>query len=342
MSDGTYALNNIIPGTYELSADHETYLKASKTVVVQPAYHSKVDFILEQQPFPGFSEVFLDYGFDNTQKSFIIENIGSGVLKYHVTTEQSWITLSSSEGEVSSIPDTIRVSIDTTDFNKTKTKGWITVASYLEEEVKIDTIDVLVNGVSDVDGNHYGVVTIGTQSWLSENLNTGIQVISNQSEPEDNGVIEKYCWGDLKSNCDTYGGLYWWDEMMAYGPSDTSSLGITQGICPEGWHLPTLKEWDVLIEFLGGYEVAGTKLKSESTLWDPNTIATNESGFSLLPGGATFSTRLGSYGRVWTSSKQEQQRPVCLLFHGDQENVYVDENGKSNWGLSVRCLKDPE
>jgi len=83
------------------------------------------------------------------------------------------------------------------------------------------------------DGKTYNTVLIGTQCWMRENLNIGTRIDGSQNQT-DNGTIEKYCYDDLESNCDIYGGLYQWDEAMQY----VTTQGV-QGICPAGWHLPT-------------------------------------------------------------------------------------------------------
>ncbi len=90
------------------------------------------------------------------------------------------------------------------------------------------------------EGKTYNTVKIGTQIWLKENLNLGKRIESYQ-EPRNNYVIEKYCYGDNESNCDKYGALYSWDEAMQYIKKDGA-----KGICPPGWHIPTLEEFKTL------------------------------------------------------------------------------------------------
>ena len=125
------------------------------------------------------------------------------------------------------------------------------------------------------DGQTYNSVQIGTQCWMAENLNIG-EMINGSEEMTDNGVIEKYCYDNDPANCETYGGLYQWNEMMEY----TTTPGV-QGICPTDWHLPSDGEWTTLTDFLGGESVAGGKMKETGTVhWrTPNIGATNESGF---------------------------------------------------------------
>ena len=193
--------------------------------------------------------------------------------------------------------------------------------------------------VTDLDGNVYNTVQIGGQCWMKENLNVGTRIDGTQEMTSGNG-IEKYCYDDEPANCETYGGLYQWDEMMQY----TTTQGV-QGICPSGWHLPTNDEWTTLTDFLGGTNVAGGKMKETGTThWNsPNTGATNSSGFTALPGGSRSSNGsfdgLGSYGDWWSSSEDSGTNAWYWTLHHGYYEVYGYYNYKPH-GLSVRCLKN--
>ncbi|MBL0136275.1 MAG: fibrobacter succinogenes major paralogous domain-containing protein [Chitinophagaceae bacterium] len=120
----------------------------------------------------------------------------------------------------------------------------------------------------------------------------------------DNGIIEYYCYKDNLNICGEYGGLYRWDEMMNYNGTEGS-----RGICPNGWHIPTNQEFYDLEIFLGGSSVAGGKLKETGTYhWNANNSgATNETGFTALPGGFLQSwgptyDLLGIRATFWSSS----------------------------------------
>jgi uncharacterized protein (TIGR02145 family) len=157
----------------------------------------------------------------------------------------------------------------------------------------------------------------------------------------------------LKTNCDIYGGLYRWDEMMQYNPSDTGQIGTTQGICPVGWHIPTQKEWATLVENVGGDKVAGASLKEAGlSHWSaPNIGATDESGFTALPGGyyappspppgGIGYDRLGYDGAWWTSSLYYLNEAAYNNLM-DYNTESLDPGfGPPSWGLSVRCVKNP-
>ena len=186
------------------------------------------------------------------------------------------------------------------------------------------------------EGQTYHTVEIGNQCWFKENLNVGTRTDGSQNM-SNNGAIEKYCYHDNEANCNTYGGLYQWDEMMQY----TKTQG-TKGICPAGWHLPTDDEWTTLTDFLGGTGVAGGKMKSTSG-WVSNGNGTNSSGFSALPGGCRYSNgyfyALTSSAYVWSSGEYSSGGAWYRRLHYGSDEVRLGSYYKS-YGFSVRCLKD--
>ena len=188
------------------------------------------------------------------------------------------------------------------------------------------------------DEQVYTTIQIGEQCWMAENLNIG-EMINGNSTMTNNSLIEKYCYDNDPANCEIYGGLYQWNEMMEY----TTTPG-GQGICPSGWHLPTDGEWTTLTDFLDGTSVAGGKMKETGTIhWSsPNTGATNESGFTALPGGyrkynGVFYD-LPNYGYFWSSSELADYA-WCRYLHYDYANVSRDVYDKS-YGFSSRCVQN--
>ena len=200
------------------------------------------------------------------------------------------------------------------------------------------------------DGRIYTTVLIGTQCWMAQNLNTGARIdgVNNQS---DNGIPEKYCFNDLESGCDDYGGLYQWNEVMQY-----STIPGSQGICPTGWHVPTDAEWCTLTTYLdasvncsalgvlSGTDAGGKMKEAGNTHWaSPNTGATNSSGFTGLPGGMRHSS--GSFnfqntnGYFWSSTVYfTTDLYYRSLWYNYAEVIRSPLN--SNYGISVRCLKN--
>ena len=132
------------------------------------------------------------------------------------------------------------------------------------------------------DGQTYKTVTIGTQTWMAENLNYE--------------TAKSYCYGDNVTNCAKYGRLYTWAAAMdSAGTWTTNGLSCgysktclptypVRGVCPEGWHLPTQMEWNTLFTAVGGQSTAGLKLKS-SPGWNSRGNGTDAFGFSALPAG---------------------------------------------------------
>lgn len=197
--------------------------------------------------------------------------------------------------------------------------------------------------VDSRDGQQYTTIAIGTQCWMAENLNIGL-IIQGDNDMANNSIFEKYCYEDNTANCDIYGGLYQWDEMMGY----TTQEGI-QGICPEGWHIPTFGtmygELWTLIEFLGISDAGGKMKEAGLEHWNsPNTGATNESGFTGLPGGyrwASGFSALGNNGNYWSSSVYNLNIAYYTALYYNSTVVSTSGDSKLQ-GYSVRCLKDPD
>jgi len=187
------------------------------------------------------------------------------------------------------------------------------------------------------DGQIYNTITIGSQCWMKENLNIGT-MINSWVDQADNGIIEKYCYYSDPIDCNTYGGLYQWDEVMQY----VTTSGA-QGVCPTGWHIPSSTEWNVLIDYLG-VVFAGSKVKETGTThWtSPNCGATNSSGFTALPGGY-FGTNGGAppggTAALWSSTEYN----IDIVMAQRLINGWTHFNPlapRKLDALSARCIKD--
>jgi len=200
--------------------------------------------------------------------------------------------------------------------------------------------------VTDIDGNVYHTIIIGEQICFIENLKVthyrqgdSIPKVTDGSEwiITTKGAYSVYDKND--TNAEIYGFLYNW-----YAVNDT------RGICPDGWHIPKDSEWQTLVDYLGGKSVAGSKMKSVGNLeqgtglWrGPNADATNESGFTALPGGyrnqdAAFKS-LSSYAYFWSSSENSSTNAWSRILsykNGSVENSIIVKPA----GLSIRCVKD--
>jgi len=191
----------------------------------------------------------------------------------------------------------------------------------------------------DYNGLIYNTVQIGNQCWLRENLNIGT-MINNTVVQTNNGITEKYCYNDTPINCDVYGGLYQWNELMQY----VTTQGA-QGICPSGWHVPTEAEFITLATYVGGASTAGGKLKEAGTghFNLPNTGATNEYGFTALPSGYSYNNTMFSNikqaGYFYTSTDVPANGVVFRSVASATASLGTYFNYRTT-GNPVRCLKN--
>lgn len=198
-------------------------------------------------------------------------------------------------------------------------------------------------GVTDIDGNGYNIVTIGSQIWMVENLKTTTFNDGNKIPWVTNDVKWRklvtpgYTWylNDSSTYRNPYGAYYNWYTV------NTSKL------CPEGWHVPTDKDWDILTDYLSGLEVAGGKLKEKGTVhWEgPNTGASNLTGFTAFPGGqrdwSGLFAFIGKYGYWWSTQEVTVFPDNAWVRAMYYDNTRFDRPGFSKkTGLGVRCLKD--
>jgi uncharacterized protein (TIGR02145 family) len=230
---------------------------------------------------------------------------------------------------------------------KKKSRIWVAVLTVIGVVLVIHSSckkadDNTSNNVSDKDGNVYKTVTIGNQVWLAENLKTtkyqngdliGTTTTSTSDISGEN--TPKYQWpsGGNESSVGIYGRLYTW-----YAVADS------RNICPTGWHVPNNIEFSTLMSNLGGDDIAGGKLKETGTThWaSPNTEATNESGFTALPGG--YRGYEGSYyfvgytGYWWTATEADANN---AWYRGLYYNGIYDHNlsNAKKAGFAVRCLQ---
>lgn len=176
------------------------------------------------------------------------------------------------------------------------------------------------------EGQTYHTVLIGTQCWMKENLNVGSRI--DKSTPQtNNGIIEKYCYNNDTAYCSIYGGYYQWNEAMQY----VVNAGA-QGLCPDGWHIPTPAEFQTLKTSVNS---DGNSLK-EIGQGSGAGSGTNTSGFSALLAGANFN---GSFGglNLETYFWQTDGKDICLYAFSAGIDLY---SYPLSWGLSIRCLKN--
>jgi uncharacterized protein (TIGR02145 family) len=192
---------------------------------------------------------------------------------------------------------------------------------------------------TDIQGNVYKTIVIGSQIWMAENLKV---TKFNDGTPipmvvHDTGWVYRttpaYCWinNDSVGYCRPFGALYNWHTVM------------TGKLAPAGWHIPSDAEWQIMINYLGGDLTAGGRMKeADTTHWlSPNTGATNSSGFNGLPSGSREMgcTGLGESGIWWSAT------PYDSAFAYGRSLIYFSAIEMRNmipkdFGLSVRCIKN--
>jgi len=169
------------------------------------------------------------------------------------------------------------------------------------------------------DGKKYKTVTIGRQTWMAENLNYK--------------ASGSKCYDNNPANCQKYGRLYnWWTAMMA--------------VCPNGWHLSSNAEWQTLVDFAGGYNIAGKYLKAKSG-WNfdkgKSGNGTDAYGFSALPGGVGNSDGyhfVGYRGSWWGYGGDGFNAAYIRDVFSGEEVLYMPANSLKDMLISVRCVQD--
>jgi uncharacterized protein (TIGR02145 family) len=176
------------------------------------------------------------------------------------------------------------------------------------------------------DNKIYPTVLIGSQCWMASNLNYGTTVQSSRVQ-SDNCISEKHCYYDLAGNCNNYGGLYQWDEMMKY--EDTPAA---QGLCPPGWHVPTDTEWTILMNNYQGNALAGKPLQ-DSVFYGFSAV---RSGVFYLNSSMSFE---GFATLFWTSTPDGQFKSISHGVNSYNFSVSLYPSSRSN-AFPVRCLRD--
>jgi len=199
------------------------------------------------------------------------------------------------------------------------------------------------DGTMSCGGQTYRTVEIGSQTWMAENLNYDVK--------------GSKCYDNDQANCDTYGRLYSWAMAMGidakynreeWGGSDVKH----QGICPDGWHLPSVAEWNALITEVGDESTAGKYLKTKTGWNRPKDggvpgNGTDYYGFSALPGGFggdsnAFFHGVGDDGFWWSSTEYEYDSNEAYRMGMDHrhEGASTINRSKEGYSMNIRCLQD--
>ncbi len=218
---------------------------------------------------------------------------------------------------------------------------WTTIRAYF---LKINTLyywkivaksstgEITEGPVWKFKTKQYNTVQIGTQVFLKQNVDIGVMIDGDQ-QATDNGIVEKYCYDDDPNNCITYGAFYQWNEVMNY-----STTPGTQGICPEGWHIPTRAEYEIL---KAAVNHSSNSLKAVGQGTGAGT-GSNTSGFSALLTGRNYGPgyfdRLGFTTYYWMSSVIQDWAHYLLL--SEANNIIQIPQEDKNFGHCLRCIQN--
>lgn len=213
-----------------------------------------------------------------------------------------------------------------------------------ESEIRVSDVEVSPDSIffgelkDSRDGLVYKTVTIGTLTWMAENLNYK--------------AANSFCYNDKAKYCDKYGRLYTWATAMdSAGLSSSNGKGCgygklcaptypVRGVCPENWHLPSKGEWDAL---RAAVHKSGHGLKTKRG-WNNDGGGSDSYGFSMMPSGAkTVNGKYfyeGSKGIFWLSTEDYKKEAICAYFYTDGEYGAQDEYSEKSYAYSVRCVKD--
>ena len=234
-----------------------------------------------------------------------------------------------------------------TDIQDAATKGYIDT----QLQAQISTLQTQITALQNAIVTPLPNVTIGTQIWSSTNLDvttyrdgTPIPQVTDPTQWA-NLTTGAWCYYNNDSaNGPIYGKLYNWYAVAGIHDNDPNTPNKI--LAPIGWHVPSDIEWTTLTTFLGGESIAGGKMKSTSTLWQsPNTAATNESGFTSLPGryrwdyGAFHNNTNGNNAHWWSSTNNNTSQSWYRNNESLGSGVWR-ATVNNTYGFSVRCIKD--
>ena len=206
-----------------------------------------------------------------------------------------------------------------------------------------------ITTVDDADNNTYDTVEIGTQCWMKQNMRVGTSINTSQSQ-DDDGNTEYYCYDNDQNNCDNNhpnypdGGLYTWDEAMQYSTTEG-----TQGICPDGWHIPTEANWQTLESYLSdppepcdGDRIGGGSCKNAGTKLLVGESSGFEANLSGWGGSGTSFTGYDIGAFYWSSTNAVTRGQIRYLFPAGGLVGFVIKSAFSGGGvaLTVRCIKN--
>lgn len=220
--------------------------------------------------------------------------------------------------------------------------------------------------ITDVDGNIYPTVVIGQQCWMKTNLRTthysdGTTIELNSSFSNPNAIPRRFNPGNNSGNVSTYGYLYNWYAVMNGNESSNVNPSMVQGVCPEGWHVPSNSEWSQLRNYVNsyaGFRCSGTNEYIAKALCSPDywnstansscavgyTLSVNNAtGFSALPAGfisGNSSGNIGNLANFWSCTQSNSSTAYYIQMGYDSPTVGANADGSMGRLCSVRCVCD--
>jgi uncharacterized protein (TIGR02145 family) len=271
----------------------------------------------------------------STSSSEILSSLTTSSSVFENVSSQDEVT-SSSEDNLSSENEMLSSSVDYSSSDGQSVNS--------SEGNSSDEISDSVGLFMDMrDSAEYGWTKIGDQIWMSENLNY---------RPSSGSYCYDATYSGSSVNCNYYGRLYTWDALMAGELSSDSAGPGPKGICPEGWHVPSDGEWEMLAEFIAGQNAltdrnqddwpgVGGFLKANSNLWSSGSFS-DEYGFGALPGGYRNSDKGGFYnesynGYYWTATEPDNESAYRRSFAFNDDYLWRTAAAKGN-AFSLRCV----
>jgi len=343
LGDGLGIFNDSVPN---LNPGTSYYVKAFATNRVGTIYGEEKTFTTLGE-LPKATTLYAEELSTSGAKLFGIisaNKLNTAVTFEYGTTTSYGNSAAISNGDITEDDDTVYTSItglspNTTYYFRVRAENELGV-TYGGDSTFSTVLDGITGTVTDADGNTYGTIGIGHQTWMIENLKTtkfndgsNIRFVANDSIWEQLSS-DGYCWYNNDStNKDTYGALYNWYTVN------------TGKLCPTGWHVPTESDYTELVDYLGGAGEAGGYLKATGTsLWNtPNTGASNQYGFSGL--GAGLRDNYADFdfmkinGNWWSSTNYSTLTAGYFYLLYNYPNAFQNYINKK-FGLSVRCVKN--
>ena len=244
----------------------------------------------------------------------------------------------SAQGGLKQTAAIVPMQYTTGDLLKFTGKSGIHATVVMDVPTTSKTIQFAFAPCTDYDVNHYSIVKAGTQTWMAENLRS--------THYPDGTTVAYFDYNHDPGNSLIYGRLYAWSEAMNGAASSNTNPSNVQGVCPDGWHLPSKAEWEQFAGFLGGVNMAGGKIKETGYAhWiSPNAGATDEVGFTALPAGIwafwdEFQWK-GDHCAFSTSTGNLPMVEVTTIMLQTSNGIFTVGTFHPDDAVSVRCLKN--